>query len=266
MKIPLAGGRWFTGHDGKDAPRVAVIDRWTAKEYWPAASAIGQRIRLGRSEPWLEIVGVVGDVETPVIVRFLKGRIGQVYVPLLQDAKPAFSLVLRARGDEQALIAPMRTLVRGIDPDQPVFAVRSLREQRVAGRSVVRLVMALLDGFAAMALLLAAVGLYGTIAYDVRQRTREFALRMSLGAKPGDVVAMVLRDGTKLVVAGLVLGSVGALAAIQLVVSALSGIRSRDPMTLAAAVGLLAITGLLASYVPARRATRISPSVALRAE
>lgn len=266
MVIPLVRGRWFTAHDGPDAPKVALIDRWTANRYWPSQDPIGQRIRLGAKQPWLEIVGVVGDVEAPVIVRFLKGRLGQVYQPVAQDPTPAMSLVLRARGDEKALVAPMRALVRGIDPDQPVFAVRSLAEQRVQGRSVVRLVTALLDGFAVMALLLAAVGLYGTIAYDVRQRTREFGLRMSLGAEPGDVLATVLRDGTKLLVAGLAVGALGAFAAIQLVASALSGIKSRDPITLLGAVGILALTGVLASYVPARRATRISPAVALRAD
>lgn len=266
MKIPLVAGRAFTDRDGKDASRVAIVDRWTATKYWPTENPIGQRVRLGRSQPWLEVVGIVGDVEAPVVVRFLKGRIGQVYQPLAQDPAAAASLVLRASGDEKALAAPMRELVRRIDRDQPVFAVRSLAEQRVENRSVVRMVVALLDGFAAMALLLATVGVYGTIAYDVRQRTREFGLRMSLGAEPSDVLATVLRDAATLIVAGLGLGSIGALAAIQLVANALSGIKSRDPVTLIGAVGLLALTGLLASYVPARRVTCISPSVALRSD
>jgi predicted permease len=266
MEIPLVRGRWFTSHDVTNAPLVAVIDRWTATTYWPGGNPIGERIRLGRTQPWLEIVGVVGEVEAPVVVRFLKGRIGQVYCPLAQDPTPAMSLVLRATGDETTLVAPVRALVRRIDPDQPVFAVGSLLDQRIEGRSIVRLVMGLLNGFAVIALLLATVGLYGTIAYDVRQRTREFGLRMSLGAEPADVLATVLRDGTKLLAAGLTFGIVGALGAISFVTNAVSGIRARDPITLLGSVALLALTGLLASYVPARRATRISPSIALRAE
>jgi predicted permease len=266
MQIPLVRGRWFNEHDRKDASRVAVIDRWTANTYWPNGNPVGDRIRLGRKQPWLEIVGIVGDVEAPVLVRFLKGRVGQVYLPVAQDPYPAMSLVVRSAADESTLLSAMRAVVRDADPDQPVFKTQTLADARGAGRRVVRLVMALLNGFAAMALLLATVGLYGTVAYDVRQRTREFGLRMSLGAESSDVLAAVLKQGARLLAVGVCVGVLGAMAAASLVSNALYGIRPRDPVTLAGAVTLLAAAGLLATYLPARRATRIEPMAALRAE
>jgi putative ABC transport system permease protein len=266
MAIPLVSGRWFDARDTKDAPGVAIVDEWTAKRNWPGENPIGRRLRLGRKQPLREIVGIVGDVEAPVILRFLKGRVGQIYLPFAQDPYPAMTLLMRTAADEKESIAPARTLVRRIDPDQPAFRVQTLADERAAGRRVVRLVMALLNGFAAIAVMLAAVGLSGTIAYDVRQRTREFGVRMSLGAQASDVRRSVLRDGGRLVAGGLVVGLLGAIAAIRLLSHALYGIQGNDPVALGVAIGLLAVTGLLASYVPARRATRISPIVALRTD
>ncbi len=264
MQIPLAEGRWFTAHDTKDGRLVVIVDRWTARKYWPNQTALGQRIKLGRTQPWLEIVGIVGDVEAPVLVRFLKGRIGQVYRPLAQDPYPAMSLVLRTNIDEAALIPAVRSSVRDLDPDQPIFQTETLSEARVAGRRVFGLVLSLLNGVACMALLLAAVGLYGTLAYDVRQRTPEFGLRISLGAEPMHLLTLVLRRGLLLVGTGVALGLLGAAVGIRLVSNALYGVRTSDPATLMVAVGLVGAAGAVATYVPARRATRISPVTALR--
>jgi putative ABC transport system permease protein len=243
-----------------------VIDDWTARQYWPGQNPIGQRVKTGRTQPWREIVGVVADVEAPIVVRFLKGRLGQVYLPLAQDPSPRMSLIVRADGDATTLAAPMRAIVREVDRDQPVFRVQTLNDVRAAGRGVVRLVTTLLGGFALMALLLATVGLYGTVAYDVGRRTREFGLRMSLGAQPSSVMGMVFRQGSRLLLLGAGIGLVGALVSTRMVANFLYGVQASDPLTFTFAVMLLAASGLLATYVPARRATKVDPIIALRCE
>jgi putative ABC transport system permease protein len=266
MQIPLVRGRYFNRADTKDSRRVAVIDEWTAARYWPHQNPVGQQFKMGRTQPWLEVAGVVGNVEAPIVVRFLKGRIGQVYLPLTQEPGPRMSLVVRASGDAAALSTPIRAIVREVDADQPVFDVRTLDEVRASDRRIVWLVTTLLTGFAIMALLLAAVGLYGTIAYDVGQRTREFGLRLSLGAQPSAVMFAVLKRGARLLLAGAVLGLAGAVLSTRLIASVLSDVRASDPLPFTGAVLLLAAGGFLATYLPARRATRIDPIVALRSE
>jgi len=152
MQISLVRGRYFTAADAKNSTPVAVIDDWTARRYWPNQNPVGQRFKTGRTQPWREIVGVVANVEAPIVVRFLKGRVGQVYLPLAQDPYPRMSLVVRTGNDAGALAAPMRAIVREVDRDQPVFKVQTLDDVRVAGRGVVRLVTTLLTGFALVAL------------------------------------------------------------------------------------------------------------------
>jgi putative ABC transport system permease protein len=160
----------------------------------------------------------------------------------------------------------MRSVVRNIDPNQPVFRLQTLNDVRVEGQRVVRLVTTVLGVFALLALLLATIGLYGTVAFDVGQRTREFGIRLSLGARPSSVLSLVLRRGSLLLIVGAALGLIGAVAFARMVGSYLYGVQSGDPTTFAAAAFLLTITGLLAAYVPARRATKINPVVALRCE
>jgi len=266
MQIPIVAGRAFERGDVKESTPVAVVDEWTAHRYWPGESAIGKRIKMGRSQPWREVVGIAGNVEAPAIIRFLKGRIGQIYLPFAQDPHGRMTLVVRSAGDPAPLGASMRAIVREIDPDQPVFAVQTLDEVRAGGRSLVRLVTSVLMAFALMALLLAVVGLYGTVAYDVGARTREYGLRMSLGASRSAILSMVFRGGGILLFIGVTLGFVGALAAVQLVASLLYGMPARDPLTFAAVALLLLTSGAAAIYVPARRATAIDPVVALRCE
>jgi putative ABC transport system permease protein len=176
------------------------------------------------------------------------------------------SLVIRSAGDPAAQAAPVRDVVRGVDRDQPAFDIRTMDEVRATGRAPVRLVAGSLGGFALMALLLAMVGLYGSISYDVGQRTREFGLRMSLGAPRSAVLNLVLWRGAGLLLLGLAIGAAGALASARMLASFLYGVRTSDPLTLAGALSLLAASGLLASYLPARRATTVDPTVALRSE
>ena len=266
MQIPTVAGRRFERRDTKDSTPVAVVDEWTAQKYWPGESAVGKRFKMGRQQPWREIIGVVGNVEAPTVVRFLKGRVGQVYLPFAQDPHPRMTLVVRTPGEPTTLIAGMRSIARDIDPDQPVFSVETMDEVRAGGRRMVRLVTSVLLAFALMALLLAIVGLYGTVAYDVSARTREFGLRMSLGAPRSSILSMVIRGGSMLLLIGVALGFVGALAAVQLVASLLYGMQPRDPLTFAVVAMVLAASGLGAIYVPARRATAIDPVVALRCD
>jgi len=266
MEIPIAAGRAFERSDTKESTPVAIIDEWTARQYWPGEQAVGKQFKAGRSQPWRTVIGVVGNVEAPVIIRFLKGRIGQVYLPITQDPYPRMTLVVSAAGEPTSLTSSFRTIVHDVDPDQPLFNVQTLDEMRAGGRKMVKLVTSVLTGFALVALLLAVVGLYGTVAYDVGARTREFGLRMSLGAPRSSIMSMVFRGGSVLLLIGVSLGFAGGLASARLVASLLYGIRAADPVTFALVALLLGASGLLAIYFPARRATAIDPVVALRCD
>ena len=192
MRTPVLAGRPFVDADREHAPLVAIVDRLTASKNWPGESPIGKRFRIGRGEPWREVVGVVADMEQGVLVKLLKGRLGQVYLPFAQAPKPAMSLVVRTSGPPIAIIPAMRDIVRAADVDQPLFQVQTLTAARAAGRAAHRLATTLVGSFAAAALLLAALGIYGVVANGVGERTREFGIRLSLGARPDDVLRLVL--------------------------------------------------------------------------
>lgn len=266
MHMPLLRGRYLSESDRTSAPLVGVVDEWTARHYWPGQDVVGRRFKFGAKGPWREVVGVVGVVEQPVLTKVIKGQAGQVYVPLGQQPVPAMSVVLRTEGDPALLIPAMRNAVRGIDVDQPVFAVQTMDEARAAGRASQLLATWLMGGFALIALLLAAIGVYGLVAYNVGQRTREFGIRMSLGAKPRDVLGLVVRQSIVLTAAGMVTGLAAAFALTRLMGALLYGVRATDPLTFAGVTGLLACVALLASYIPARRAARVDPVTALRCE
>jgi putative ABC transport system permease protein len=266
MRIPLRQGRWFTEADRQGAPPVALIDDYSAHRYWPNENPIGKALRLGRHEPVRKIVGVVGNVETPPMVTLLAGRLGQVYVPFEQSPKSAMTLVIRYRGDSAPAIAAMRDTVRAIDVDQPVFQVRTMEEVRGVGQLPQKLVTWLLSAFALVALVLAGIGLYGVMAYSVGQRTREFGIRMSLGAQPRDVWGGVLRQGAVLAAIGLAIGLLGAFALTRLMGNLLFKIGATDPLTFAAVTLTLAAVTMFAAWLPARKATRVDPVTALRDE
>ncbi|SPE39258.1 conserved membrane hypothetical protein [Candidatus Sulfopaludibacter sp. SbA3] len=266
MRVPLLRGRYLNENDRQDAPLVAVIDEWSARHFWPNEDPVGKPFRLGHKEPVRHVVGVVGNVDPSVVVTLLKGRVGQFYFPAGQDPRPQMSLVIRAQGDPLQLVSGMRGVVRHVDIDQPVFDVMTLGAVRAAGSTSQELASLLLGGFAVVALLLAAIGIYGVMAYNVGRRTREFGIRMSLGAKPGDVLRLVIRRSLVLTAIGIALGVAGALGLTRVMQNLLYGVGATDPTTFLAVTALLAAVTLFAGYLPARRATRVDPMLALREE
>ncbi|HZS05440.1 MAG TPA: ABC transporter permease [Blastocatellia bacterium] len=265
MKIPLLGGRWFTERDTADAPRVMVINETMARRYWPGEDPVGKRVTMRDWGPPLtgEIAGVVGDVKPDGLDAQVRPMI---YWPYPQFPSIFNALVIRTDGDPLSVVAAVKSRIWSVDPEQPVSAVRPM-EQLLADSVAQRRFNALLLGlFAALALGLAAVGIYGVISHSVAQRTREIGIRMAVGARGGDVLRLVIGQGMTPVLAGVVIGLAGAFALTRLMTTLLFGVNATDPLTFAGGASLLAIVGLLACLVPARRATKVDPMIALRYE
>ena len=265
MQIPLLRGRVFSDADTADSARVVIIDNYTAQHYFSGKDPVGRMIKTGRRAKPLQVVGVVGDVEQSVIARFLRGRFGQMYFPETQETAPAMNIVVRS-ANPTALVAPISNVVRQMDVDQPVFDVRTLEEARSLDAKTERLTTFLLGGFAVLALVLACMGIYGVVSFAVAQRTREIGIRLALGAQPGEILRMMLRQGVLLSVIGGVLGLVGAIALTRVLASLLQGIRTSDPLSFASVLLVLSLAAMLASYLPARRAVTLDPMIALRHE
>ncbi len=269
MGIRLLKGRYFTDQDTSDVPRVCLIDETMARTHWPNEDPIGRRIALGGStapgaQPeWMTIVGVVAHVKHYGVDQ--PSRV-ETYVPVAQN--PAFGgvLVLRTSLDPTSLTGGVRAAVASVDPDVPIFGVRRLVEIVEGFTAQRRLAVLLLGCFAALALLLAAVGLYGVISYSVTQQTHEIGIRMALGAHRRDILRLVLGHGLGLTAIGLVLGLGGALYLTRFLQTQLFEVQVYDLTTFVAIPFVLATVALLASWIPARRAVRVDPMVALRYE
>jgi putative ABC transport system permease protein len=267
MNIPLVRGRYFAEQDGPDAPGVAIVDETMARKYWPNEDPVGKRISFETgpdNQPrWREIVGLVGHVRH----KDLEGdsRV-QYYVPLMQRPNAGVFLAARTSGDPEALTAPVRGVIRELDGDLPVYKVTTMRQLVADSMAQRRFSMLMLGIFAAVALLLASVGLYGVLAYSVTQRTREIGVRMALGAQTRDVLRMVVGQGMALALAGVGVGLGVAFAVTRLMTSFLYGVTATDPAVFAAVAVLLTAVAFLACYIPARRATRVDPMEALRYE
>jgi predicted permease len=265
MRIRMLRGRAFGAGDGADAPAVVVVDETLAARYWPGQSAIGKRLHVaGRPDTaWATVVGVAARVSSAALDA---PEQPQIYLPHTQRTRSSAHLVVRAAGDPLALLPAVRRAVRDADPALPMGDVRTMA--RVVGDSVAprRFTALLLSAFGLAALLVASVGLFGVVSYAVGQRERELGLRMALGARAGDVVRMVVREGVVLAAAGVGLGAAGALALGRSLSTLLYGVQATDPATFAGVTLLLAGVALLASYAPARRAARVDPAVTLRAE
>jgi putative ABC transport system permease protein len=263
---PLLQGRSFTAADRAGALPVVIINETMAKRFWPGEDPVGRRMKYGTQEsedPWLTIVGVVGDMRRTGYDESVRC---ETFLPLAQNAAGRLTIVARAEGDPSGVAPTLREQVRAVDPDQAVFAVRTVDEMlgdMVAQR---RLTMLLIGTFAALALLLASVGLYGVISYAVTQRTHEIGVRMALGAQVGDILRLVVGKGMALAASGIALGLVAAFALTRLMAGLLYGVSATDPLTFAGISLLLALVALVASYGPARRAARVSSVIALRYE
>jgi putative ABC transport system permease protein len=273
MGVPLLRGRFFTDHDTRAGAAVVVVDDTLVQRLFPGEDPLGRRIAFefhGTSVRWREIVGVVGHVrhyglasEPPFV---------QLYVPFAQlptyfeNRRPSMALAVRTTTDPELLVASIRRTVAGIDPDIPVYGVETMNGYLRQELEQPRLSVMLLTALGGLALVLAVIGIYGVISYSVAQRTQEIGVRMALGATGSDVLRLVVRQGAVLIAAGLVLGTGAAYVLSSAMRSLMFEVSERDPATVGAIAALLAAVGLLASIVPARRATRVDPLTALRSE
>jgi putative ABC transport system permease protein len=265
MGIRLLRGRTFTWADNEGSPPVAIINQAAVRQYWPNEDAMGKRVKLddGSAPVWRQVIGIVGDVRQDSLVK--AGR-PEIYAPLLQVPVPYLVLTVRTLVEPATITAAVRRAVMAVDQDQPLFRIQTMQEvvnDSVAGR---RFQMSLLAVFAAIALGLAAIGIYGLMSYAVSQRTREIGIRMALGAKRAEVLHLVVRQGTMLAMIGVALGIVGALLLTRFLSGMLYGVGVNDAGTLLSVAALLIGVAALASFIPASRAARIDPMVALRHE
>jgi putative ABC transport system permease protein len=262
MGIPLLSGRTFTELDRAGAAAVGVINRSLADQFWNEADPIGQRVSLDNGQNWITIVGLVGDVREQTLD---SAPAGAIYLPQAQSFW-AGTLVLRTPFDPMEVARQVKEAVHAIDPEQPVDRFETIEESRYASMSSPRLTTLLLGIFAVLALVIAATGVSGVIAYAVSQRTQEIGIRMALGARRAQVLAMVLRQGLAIVALGLAVGLAAAFAAGRFLSGFLFETSPADPLTFAAVLLVLVAAALLASFVPARRAASINPTRALRSE
>jgi putative ABC transport system permease protein len=264
MGIPLVSGRSFDESDRGDAPRVAIVTRAAAAQHWPDENPVGARIQLTVGwDDYAEVVGVVDDVRQ---YGLNEPAAPMVYLPYAQWAYRSNHLVVRAAQAPLALAGALREAVTAADPSIPVWDVQTMDERVGATLADTRFTTILLGLAAGIATLLAALGVFGVMAFSVAARTREFGVRMALGARRADVVALVLRQGMKAALIGLGVGMAGALALTHVLEGQLHGVSPTDPWTFAAGFALMTLAALVAAYIPARRATRVDPMEALRYE
>ena len=262
----LQQGRVFNSADTADHPNVVIINETSARNFWPNESPIGKRISsTGPQKDYYEIVGVVNDLAFP-------GSLGEPYtrfegfVPMAQSAPAYLMLVLRTESNAEAIANSLRSAVAGLDPELPVSRIRTARTAVNQGLGSISLLGSLLGAFAAVGLILAAIGIYGVVSYTVVQRTGELGIRMALGAQTRDVLKLVLGKGAVLVVVGALLGGLGAYGISKLLISLIPSLPTRDPLVLPISALALVGVAMVACYIPARRATRVDPLVALKSE
>jgi putative ABC transport system permease protein len=265
MKIPVLSGRGYDGRDTVDGAKVAIVNQAFARRFFPNGDPIGKRVGFGCEEGLCRtIVGVVGNVKQESITADVAP---EIYLPFSQMTMNGMTLFLRTNtGNPTDLARALRSEVLAIDKNQPVFDVKTLNQRVVETIAASRSLMFLFSGFALLAMVLAAVGIYGIISYSVSQRTREIGIRMALGARATDVLRMVLKSGMMLVLTGIVIGVAGAMALTRFLATLLFGVTPTDTLTFVVVSVVLVTIALLACLVPARRATKVDPLEALRYE
>jgi putative ABC transport system permease protein len=277
MGIPLLRGRDVTWHDDLNAPFVAIVSESSAKTMWPGENPIGKRFMpIGKDQKFITVIGVAADARLRQRLEMSDAAIGippgglgpqlDVYLPFAQRANRAIVVAIRTQGDASAITNAIRSVVLGMDPTLPVYDVALLDDRLAAQDGASRALTAVTGGYALLALFLASLGLFGVLAHAVSRRTQEMGIRMALGAKRRELLLMVLREGAMLTAAGLVCGLVGAVLLTRVMASLLFGVSSTDPYVYAAISALLLTVALAACYLPARRATKVDPMVALRYE
>jgi predicted permease len=263
FQATLLRGRSFTEGDEDGKPLVAIIDESTARKYWPDRDPLGRRVRFGRdpTKPWSTVVGVIRDIKSDGLD--IDG-VPHIYVSTYQDPSKQVSVVLRTSLPATLLEPQIRHEIQGIDPGLPVFNVSSMND--ILDRSLAsrRFSADLVGGFAGLAVLLASIGIYGLLDYMVGQRSREIGIRMALGARRDDILRMFLRKGVALAGVGIVAGLVFSASTASMMASLLYGVRPHDPAVFLIVPLLFFAVAVLASYLPARRATKVNPMIALR--
>jgi predicted permease len=262
MHTPLIRGRVFTDGDRASSALVVVVNQTLADRFWPGQDPIGRHLANSRDKLQREVIGVVGDVKFNALS---SGRIEEIYLPLEQSPVKALTLIVSGQ-DAAGLVSAVRARVADIDPNLPVTGIASMNDVVKASVAQPRLVAQFVAVFAAVALLLSAVGIYGLMSYNVSVRKQELGIRMSLGAAARDVLRLVVGQGLRLAALGTVIGIAVSLGLTRLLASQLFQVNATDPATFVMASGALLVAALLACYIPARRATRVDPLTALRYE
>jgi predicted permease len=268
MEIPLRAGRLFNEHDTRQTYRAVIVDEHMARQLWPGADPVGKRIRTGgfdatANTPWMTVVGVVGRVKQDALDADSRMAI---YLAHTQAPGRAMNVVVRGGSDPAALTGAITKEIHAIDPDLPLYNVRTMEHRVDESLARRRFSMLLLTFFACLALGLAAIGIYGVIAFLVSQSRREVGIRMALGATPRKILMLIVRQGAFVALTGVALGLGGALLVTRFMSALLFDVRPRDPLTFASIAMVLGLVALLASYVPARRAARVDPMISLRSE
>ncbi len=263
LRIPLRQGRAFTEGDRADAPLVAIVNETLVRRYWPRQNPLGKHLLLGKMTQPAEVVGVATDVNN---LSLAAAPEAEVYLSFPQRPWASMNLILRTAGDPRHWLGAARAAVAAVDPGQPVTAVNTMEEVLAESTAPQRFNVFLLAVFSGAAVLLAAIGLYGAIAYSVAERTREMGIRVALGAAAGDISGMVVRQGVTLTLGGLAIGMAAALGLTRLMSGLLFQVSAWDPASFAGSAVLFAAIAMLASWLPARRATRVDPAAALRNE
>ena len=270
MNIALREGRYFTDHDNEKSMPVAIINETMARQYWPGQNALGRRFKLGDpadNVPWIQIIGIVADVRQMGLDEPVKA---EMYFPYQQQTQYDFynprDLAIRTSGDTTSLVGAVRQIVYEVDPDQPVSNVATMADVLGVEAAQRRMGMIMLVAFAGLALLLASLGIYGVLAYFVTQHTNEIGVRMAVGASPLNILALVLRKGMGLTLLGVGIGLAASFVLTRLMSSLLFGVKASDPITFVSVPLVLAVVALIACLIPARRAMKVDPMIALRYE